>query len=110
MLYLTAILGVLTAGVWSSLSSWKRRLGVAHVLSQLLIIWGLVLGARAILPRVGYARVAAPWLCPDLPVTSGKTATGPVSRLATTVVADARLLGADTRVVGSDGSERTCGG
>ncbi len=63
LLYLCGIAVVVTAGIWSSLSSWKRRLGVAHVLSQLLIIWGLLLGARALLPRVGYAKTAAPWLC-----------------------------------------------
>ncbi|HXQ29691.1 MAG TPA: hypothetical protein VN848_10520 [Gemmatimonadales bacterium] len=70
MFYLTGIGVVLTAGLWSSLSSWKRRLGVAHLLSQLLIIWGLVLGARAILPRIGYAKVSAPWLCPDDPAST----------------------------------------
>jgi hypothetical protein len=67
LFYFTGIAAVLTAGVWSSLSSWRRRLGIAHVLSLLLIIWGLVLGARAILPRIGYAKASAPWLCPDRP-------------------------------------------
>jgi len=76
MFYLTGIGAVLTAGIWSSLSSWKRRLGAAHLLSQLLIIWGLVLGARAILPRIGYAKVSAPWLCPDDP---GPTRTAEMS-------------------------------
>jgi len=65
--YLIGVAAVLAAGFWSSLSSWKRRLGVAHILSQGLVIWGLVLGAREILPRVGYARAAATWLCPDVP-------------------------------------------
>ena len=58
------VLVVIVAGVWSSLSSWKRRLGVAHILSQGLVIWGLVLAAREILPRVGYAKQAATWFCP----------------------------------------------
>ena len=53
----------LAAGIWSSLSSWKHRAAVAHLLSQILIIWGLVLAAREVLPRVGYARAAAEWLC-----------------------------------------------
>ena len=61
--YLVGVGAVITAGVWSSLSSWKRRLGVAHVLSQLLIVWGLLLAAREVLPRVGYARTHAQWLC-----------------------------------------------
>jgi hypothetical protein len=64
--YLLGVGAVLAAGVWSGISSWKRRLGVAHLLSQGLIIWGLVLAAREVLPRIGYAKVEAPWLCPDI--------------------------------------------
>jgi len=65
--YMIAVGAVLAAGVWSSISSWRRRLGIAHVLSQSLIIWGLVLAAREILPRAGYAKAAATWFCPDVP-------------------------------------------
>jgi hypothetical protein len=64
--YLVGVGAVLAAGVWSSISSWRRRLGLAHVLSQGLIIWGLVLAAREVLPRVGYAKATATWLCPDV--------------------------------------------
>jgi hypothetical protein len=63
--YLIGVTTLIVAGVWSGLSSWRRRLGFAHVLSQLLIIWGLVLAAREILPRVGYAKTAAPFFCPE---------------------------------------------
>jgi hypothetical protein len=63
-LYFGGVLVVVVAGVWSSLSSWKRRMGVAHVLSQLLVIWGLVLTAQVVLPRVGYAHSSATWFCP----------------------------------------------
>jgi hypothetical protein len=62
--YLGGVLTVVVAGVWSGLSSWKRRMGAAHVLSQLLVIWGLVLAARVVLPRVGYAKTPATWFCP----------------------------------------------
>jgi hypothetical protein len=62
--YLGGVLTIVVAGVWSGLSSWKRRMGVAHVLSQLLVIWGLILAARVVLPRVGYAKDAATWFCP----------------------------------------------
>lgn len=64
--YGIGVAAVLAAGIWSSLSSWKRHLGVAHWLSQLLIIWGLVLAAREVLPRVGYAKVVGVWICPDV--------------------------------------------
>lgn len=62
--YLLGVAAVLTAGVWSSISSWRRHLAWAHIFSQGLIIWGLVLGAREVLPRVGYALHSATWLCP----------------------------------------------
>jgi len=62
--YLIAVAGVIVAGVWSTLSSWRTRSGLAHTLSLALCCWGAVLGAREILPRVGYARATAHWLCP----------------------------------------------
>jgi len=62
--YLAGVAAVVAAGIWSSISSWKGRLALAHILSELLIIWGLVLAAREVLPRVGYAKALAPWLCP----------------------------------------------
>jgi len=68
--YLLGVAAVIAAGTWSGISSWKRRLGVAHVLSQGLIIFGLVLAAREVLPRIGYAKAEAPWLCPDVVPTS----------------------------------------
>ena len=68
--YLVGVAAVIAAGTWSGISSWKRRLGVAHVMSQGLIIFGLVLAAREVLPRIGYAKAEAPWLCPDVVPTS----------------------------------------
>ena len=66
MFYLVGVAAVIAAGVWASLSSWRRRLGFAHVVSQVLIIWGTLLLAREVLPRIG-ADAAAQWLCPDVP-------------------------------------------
>ncbi|MBI2072445.1 MAG: hypothetical protein HYT81_05300 [Gemmatimonadetes bacterium] len=62
-LYLAAVAAVLVAGGWGSLSSWKLRMGVAHVTSLMVIFWGLVLAAQQVLPRIGYAAVAASWRC-----------------------------------------------
>lgn len=58
--------GTLTlSGVWSAFASWKYRKGFAHVLSILLIIWGLVLVMGVVLPRIGYAGQEAVWFCPE---------------------------------------------
>jgi hypothetical protein len=56
---------VVVAGVWSGMSSWKRRMGLAHVLSLGLVIWGLALAAGVVLPRIGYANKSAAWFCPE---------------------------------------------
>jgi hypothetical protein len=64
IMYLGAISVVTIAGLWSSISSWRRRLGVAHTLSLLVLLWGLLLAAREVLPRTGYARHQRTWSCP----------------------------------------------
>jgi hypothetical protein len=60
--------GVAFLGLWSAIGTWRHRLGVAHVASLLVVVWGLVLGAREVLPRTGYAVPtpdrAASWRCP----------------------------------------------
>lgn len=62
-MYLCAIVTVAVAGLWSSITSWQRRLGLAHTLSLLVLLWGLVLAARETLPRLGYAKEARTWGC-----------------------------------------------
>jgi hypothetical protein len=61
--YLVGATVVSVAGVWSALTSWKRRLGIAHTLSIILIVWGLALASRQLLPRV-YGKTPVPFLCP----------------------------------------------
>lgn len=61
--YLGGVLAVLVAAVWSTVSSWKTRSGFAHALSLGLFVWGGYLAAREILPRIGYAKVTAEWVC-----------------------------------------------
>ena len=56
---------VVVAGTWSGISSWKRRMGFAHLLSLGLVIWGLALAAGVVLPRIGYANHSAIWFCPE---------------------------------------------
>jgi hypothetical protein len=54
--YGAAIATVTLGGLWSSVWTWKHRTARAHVLSLLLVGWGLFLGAREVLPRTGYAK------------------------------------------------------
>jgi len=61
--YLVGATAVTVAGVWSALTSWKRRLGIAHTLSIILIIWGLGLAGRQLLPRL-YGKTPIPFFCP----------------------------------------------
>ena len=63
-LYVGAAAAVVVAGMWSSISSWKRRMGLAHTLALLVTLWGVVLLAREVLPRVGYAKQVLEWTCP----------------------------------------------
>jgi hypothetical protein len=61
--YLFAVAAVAGAGVWSAVWTWRHRAGRAHVLSMLLLVWGLTLGATEVLPRIGYAKQALSWSC-----------------------------------------------
>lgn len=53
--YLGAVGVVVLAGVWSGIWTWRHRTARAHLLSLLIVVWGIVLGAMEILPRTGYA-------------------------------------------------------
>jgi hypothetical protein len=53
--YLGAVTVVIASGVWSAIWTFRHRTGRAHTLSLLLILWGLVLAATEVLPRLGYA-------------------------------------------------------
>ena len=61
--YLVGATAVTVGGVWSALTSWKRRLGIAHTLSIILIVWGLGLAGRQLLPRL-YGKTPVPFFCP----------------------------------------------
>jgi hypothetical protein len=63
--YLGAVATIALAAGWIGLSSWRLRTGVPHLLALMLVAWGLVLAAREVLPRVGYAAERASWRCSD---------------------------------------------
>jgi hypothetical protein len=65
--YLGAVAALIVSGGWSAIWTWRHRAARAHLLSLLLVTWGVVLAATEVLPRVGYAipTVAHPaaWGC-----------------------------------------------
>lgn len=65
--YLGAVGVVFAAGVWSAIWTFRHRAGKAHLLSLLIVLWGIVLGAIEVLPRIGYAFPTpahpASWFC-----------------------------------------------
>jgi hypothetical protein len=77
--YLAAVVVVITSGVWSAVWTWRHRASHAHILSLLLILWGLVLGSVEVLPRAGYAKPDARhpgnWSCAE-PAAAPAPATG----------------------------------
>lgn len=62
--YTGATAMVVVAGGWGMAATWRRRVGLAHVVSLGVLLAGLILAAAIVLPRSGYARVSATWMCP----------------------------------------------
>ena len=65
--YLAATGVVMSAGIWSAVWTWRHRSARGHMLSLLLILWGGILAAQEVLPRIGYAIPSeahpASWMC-----------------------------------------------
>jgi hypothetical protein len=65
--YLGAVGVVVAGGVWSAIWTWRHRTPKSHVLALALVLWGLVLAAAQVLPRLGYAKPdathPASWSC-----------------------------------------------
>jgi len=61
--YLTAVFALLGAGVWTAVIAWDLRNPAAHIVSLLILLWGVVLVSSEVLPRTGYAAVTATWQC-----------------------------------------------
>lgn len=61
--YLAAAGGVVLAGLWGAVTSWHRRMGLAHIISLLVTIWGAALLAQTVLDRSNYARHPGVWVC-----------------------------------------------
>ena len=73
--YGAAVAAVTIGGLWSSVWTWRHRTARAHVLSLLLVVWGITLATIEVLPRIGYAKpdaarpVGFSCVAPAAPVT-----------------------------------------
>jgi hypothetical protein len=67
--YLAAVGVVAASGFWSAVWTFRHRAARAHMLALIIALWGLVLAAIEVLPRVGYAiptvQHPATWACTD---------------------------------------------
>ncbi len=65
--YLAAAGVVVAAGLWSAAWTWRHRSAAGHTLSLAVILWGGMLAAREVLPKVGSAIPTeahpAAWMC-----------------------------------------------
>jgi len=61
--YLGGSIAVVGAGVWTMLSSWTHRRGLAHIVGVLILLVGIALVATVVLPRTGYLSVTQSWTC-----------------------------------------------
>jgi hypothetical protein len=67
LFYLGAILIVIVSGAWAAAASWRYRIGLAHIVSLTVLLYGITIAAAELLPRTGYAVNHASWQCDDLP-------------------------------------------
>ena len=86
--YLIAVTAVIVGGLWSSVWTWRHRTARAHILSLLLVIWGLTLGATEVLPHAGYAKADAKrptgWSCSAPVAPASSTPGAPVVKAPVT--------------------------
>jgi hypothetical protein len=66
--YYLALVGVLgLTGLWTSVAAWRHRAAFVHLLGLTALVAAAVLGAREVLPKVGYAVPSpahpAAWSC-----------------------------------------------
>lgn len=54
--YLGAESVIVVGGLWVAAWTWRCRMAKTHALAMALFLWGLVLVAAQVLPRVGYAK------------------------------------------------------
>ena len=62
--YLAALGVTIGTGAWTTVSTWRLRLAVPHVMALLVTLAGFGLLAHEVALRIGYAAAGQTWLCP----------------------------------------------
>ena len=65
--YLAATTMIIVGGLWVVACTWICRMARTHAFALLLALWGVGLIAVEALPRIGYAKSEASWLCGAVP-------------------------------------------
>ncbi len=64
--YLGAVVTVILSGGLAASAAWKYRAGLAHIVSLIILFYGIVLAVAELLPRTGYAVDHAVWQCEEM--------------------------------------------
>ena len=81
--YLGAVGVVIWAGGWAAVATWRYRAALAHVVSLILILYGVTLALAEVLPRTGYAIPRATWQCEESTSSGIITAHHPTETIQT---------------------------
>jgi hypothetical protein len=63
--YLGAVGTVILSGGLAAGAAWKYRAGLAHIVSLIIMFYGVVIASAELLPRTGYAVDRAMWQCEE---------------------------------------------
>ena len=61
--YMFAEVLIVVGGLWTVAWTWQHRMPRGHAVAMVMVLWGIMLVAAQVLPRVGYAADAAKWWC-----------------------------------------------
>lgn len=61
--YLFAEVLIVVGGLWTVAWTWRHRMARGHAAAMVMVAYGVALIVAEILPRAGYAREIATWVC-----------------------------------------------
>jgi hypothetical protein len=61
--YMFAEVLIVVGGLWTVMWTWRHRMPRGHAIAMVMVGFGVALIVAEILPRTGYARETATWVC-----------------------------------------------